>query len=192
MALQSSGQISLLDIRNELGNSGEISLGASSSRNLAGVASGQISFADFYGKSTASIVSQFGGNVGATNNGTGTAIAGIQINTDGTFTAVLSASTDNVNQVSGDLWYSPATTNIGNSYWVRLTVQSGSSTFSANAGTGVWLQLNAPRSWSYATGTGTSASIRNGTWLVEIAASSGGTVIASGTYSVSVVRAGNT
>jgi hypothetical protein len=53
MALQSSGAISLNNINTELGvASGTArSLGETSSRNLAGIASGAISLSDFYGKS---------------------------------------------------------------------------------------------------------------------------------------------
>lgn len=51
MTLQSSGAISLLDIRNELGLSGMISLGDSIVRTLLGKPSGVISLSDAYGKS---------------------------------------------------------------------------------------------------------------------------------------------
>lgn len=51
MALQTSGKISLLDIRTELKKDGKISLDDSDVRKLAGKESGEISFSDFYGKS---------------------------------------------------------------------------------------------------------------------------------------------
>lgn len=51
MALQSSGAISLLNIRTELGLSGEISLGQTNVRTLGEVPSGAISMSNFYGKS---------------------------------------------------------------------------------------------------------------------------------------------
>ncbi len=51
MTLQSSGPISLGNVRTELGTSGAISLGSSIVRELAGVLSGSISLADLYGKS---------------------------------------------------------------------------------------------------------------------------------------------
>ena len=50
MALQSSGAISMVDIRTELNLSGAVSLGQTEFRNLAGVASGAISMSNFYGK----------------------------------------------------------------------------------------------------------------------------------------------
>jgi len=51
MALQSSGAISLLDIRTELGAAGAISLGDTAVRTLGEVPSGAISMSNFYGKS---------------------------------------------------------------------------------------------------------------------------------------------
>ena len=51
MALPSTGAISLLDVRNELGKTGAISLGDSAVRTLAGRTSGAISLGDLRGKS---------------------------------------------------------------------------------------------------------------------------------------------
>ena len=52
MALPSTGAISLLDVRNELGKTGAISLGDSAVRTLAGRTSGAISLGDLRGKSS--------------------------------------------------------------------------------------------------------------------------------------------
>ena len=52
MALPSTGAISLLDVRNELGKTGAISLGDSAVRALAGKTSGAISLGDLRGKSS--------------------------------------------------------------------------------------------------------------------------------------------
>lgn len=52
MALPSTGAISLLDVRNELGKTGAISLGDSAVRALAGRTSGAISMSDLRGKSS--------------------------------------------------------------------------------------------------------------------------------------------
>lgn len=52
MALPTSGQISLLQVRTELGLSGQISLASGAVRSLAGVASGQIRLTDLRGKSS--------------------------------------------------------------------------------------------------------------------------------------------
>jgi hypothetical protein len=51
MALPSSGSISMYQVRQELGESGSISLGQSSVRSLAGRSSGSISLGDLRGKS---------------------------------------------------------------------------------------------------------------------------------------------
>ena len=52
MALPSTGAISLLDVRKELGKTGAISLGDSAVRALAGRTSGAISLGDLRGKSS--------------------------------------------------------------------------------------------------------------------------------------------
>lgn len=51
MAIKTSGTLCASDIRNELGSSGQLCLGSSEARALAGKSSGQICFSDFYGKS---------------------------------------------------------------------------------------------------------------------------------------------
>lgn len=53
MALPSSGTITMGQIREELKQTGAISLGSTECRNLAGVSSGAIKMSDFYGKSSA-------------------------------------------------------------------------------------------------------------------------------------------
>lgn len=51
MAIKTSGTLCASDIRTELGSSGQLCLGSSEARALAGKSSGQICFSDFYGKS---------------------------------------------------------------------------------------------------------------------------------------------
>lgn len=53
MAIKTSGTLCASDIRTELGSSGQLCLGSSEARALAGKSSGQICFSDFYGKSSA-------------------------------------------------------------------------------------------------------------------------------------------
>jgi len=56
MALQSSGPISMANIRSELKLSGSIGLNSNAVRTLGGKSSGKISLADFYGKSNSTNV----------------------------------------------------------------------------------------------------------------------------------------
>lgn len=67
MTLQSSGAISLANVNTELGRSStaNISLGETAVRNLAGVASGQISLSNLYGKSNVSFSPDGGTTAGS-------------------------------------------------------------------------------------------------------------------------------
>lgn len=60
MVMPTSGQISLLDARNELGLGGQIALGQSQVRTLAQKPSGQIAMSDLYGKSNAAFITNGG------------------------------------------------------------------------------------------------------------------------------------
>ena len=51
MALQTSGQISINDLRTELGDTNQLGLGDSNARGLVGISSGRIDLQDFYGAS---------------------------------------------------------------------------------------------------------------------------------------------
>lgn len=64
MALPSSGEISLADVRAELGLTGEISLNQGTVRSLAGKASGEISLGDLRGKSSLVLVTVTPGTQG--------------------------------------------------------------------------------------------------------------------------------
>jgi hypothetical protein len=84
-------------------------------------------------------------------------------------------------------WYDPTTSGIGASYWVRFTVQSGSTPNGGdyNPGLNTWLALTSDRTcgFSYLGGYDRSAVIR-----VEIAADSGGTtIVSSGDYTLQVL-----
>lgn len=185
MALNGSGPISLggstsgQSIALELGLSatGQISLNQSSVRTLAGVASGAIVMpTDFWGKSNAGPVSGYGGQVEGYNLGSGTASASVTFNTNGTVSASASGNSLVINTVDGDQWYSPTTTGIGSSYWWRYTVVSGSAPVGGLTA-GTWYQLSSSRSLSFSVSSQASL---GGTFTIDIAASSGGTVLATG------------
>jgi hypothetical protein len=78
--------------------------------------------------------------------GTAVRTASITFNTNGTVTGSGSSSvTPN--------WYTPTTTNIGSSYWIRasgiLEVETNNfGTHSTSGTTDTWLQLSSARSWS--------------------------------------------
>lgn len=93
-----------------------------------------------------------------------TAIASFTLNTNGVCTNSPSTAPGN--------WYSPTTTSIGDSYWARVTVTSGSL---SSGTTGSWVQLNTFRDW-----TRNNAGIEgtlSATLTLEIATDSGGSNI---------------
>lgn len=96
-----------------------------------------------------------------------TAIASFTLNTNGSCANSPSTAPGN--------WYSPTTTSIGDNYWVRATVTSGS----LSSGTvDSWLQLNTFRAWTRQNG-GIDGTL-SATITLEIASDSGGsTIVAS-------------
>lgn len=104
--------------------------------------------------------------------GTDQATASFSLNSDGTATAV--------NNGSPAFWYDPITAGIGASYWVIVTITSGSVT-SGTVGSRV--SLSAGQTWTVTT-TGTG-SVRNKEAVGTIAiydAASGGNLLASGSF----------
>lgn len=87
---------------------------------------------------------------------------------DGTVSG-LGAINDNTSPGSSN-WYSPTSTGVGSSYWVRYTATSG--TLSSNDAS-TWTQLNATRSVTKSASSGSASC----TFTIEIAADSGGSVI---------------
>ena len=107
-----------------------------------------------------------GGTITGTYN---SADAYVQFKSDGTTVTTAGA---------GSNWYTPTTTSIGDSYWIRFTVQSGPAT-ATHSGYG---QLSSTRYASIDMGTKGSSDV-----LVEISSDSGGsTVVASGTYTLTI------
>lgn len=86
-------------------------------------------------------------------------------------------------------WYTPdPTASIGNSYWVRATLQSGQTPSSGDA-LNTWHQLSAVRSWTYTASAGGGFASRQGTLLIEISSSaSGSPVVTSDSITMQVDR----
>lgn len=180
MTLASSGEMSIggttanRSINLELGLSATAnsSLNQTNFRSLAGVASGQISMSNFYGKSAitislASLTSVFG-----TAYPGQTAYAESIWNTNGTLQEGTSSSGI---QSSGN-WASPTTTGIGSGYWVRFTetASSGAGQTVYGSPRGVWLQLSSAHTF------GVSRTLNGGgyrEYTVQIATDSGGSNI---------------
>jgi hypothetical protein len=74
----------------------------------------------------------------------------------------------------GNNWFSPTTSAAGDNYWIRLTVNSGTSPSSGTTGT--WLQLNTNRSWDWVVSVNITITADV---TIQIASDSGGTNIVS-------------
>jgi hypothetical protein len=86
--------------------------------------------------------------------------------------------------VAGPSWFEPNTAAIGDSYWARLTVNSG--TAPSGSASGVWLALSTSRTWNWNRGTNGSTTC-NAT--IQIASNaSGSNVVSSATFDAVVVR----
>lgn len=86
-----------------------------------------------------------------------------------------------IDTVSGNNWYSPNTTGIGNSYWAKATVTSGSTPSGSPVGS--WESLASPLSWSISVGSPNESD--ETTITVQISSSALGTpVVASGSISI--------
>jgi hypothetical protein len=94
-------------------------------------------------------------------------------------TAALIFNSDGSGEMNGTVsnpfsWFEPETVGIGSSYWIRLTVNSGTS---PSGTVGVWLALSSSRSWTL---TRTTIGVSTGNYTLEIASDSGGvSVVAS-------------
>lgn len=121
--------------------------------------------------------SAFGLATNISTTTTGIRSASFRMLTDGTSTATAS---DAVSANPQPNWYSPTTTSIGNSYWVRAVSQTNDGgTFSGTA-FGTWIQLSTQAVWTFSNGATNRENLA--TIAISIAASSGGTVL--GTYTV--------
>lgn len=109
-------------------------------------------------------VAAWGGSVVYYVRSGGTATAGVVFNTDGSLTDYGTASAI-FNIPAGSKWYSTITGGIGSSYWVR-------------ANGGAWVSLATAQSFGVSRATGGDTST---TFTFDIAATSGGAVLASGT-----------
>jgi hypothetical protein len=100
-------------------------------------------------------------------------------------TVTLEFDTDGDGSMQGNVtnafeWFSPVTPGIGTGYWIRLTVNSGTSP--SGSAVGSWLQLSSARSWSL---TRTTIGTFTGNYTLEIATDSGGTnIVASQTINM--------
>jgi hypothetical protein len=110
-----------------------------------------------------------------------TASAAVELSTNGLMIASGSASYI----PAPSAWYNPLIGSIGNSYWVRLTVNSGSNpNMVGSEPINTWNQLSGPITWGW------SRSAIGGTFAectYEIASDSSGTnIVSAGTISVQV------
>ena len=144
MTLAASGPISLAgttagqSIELELSGNGttQVSLNDSALRTLSGIGSGQISFSDFYGKS--SVVVSFASSIYDFSDVITTGSMGFYVRNDRTYGTNLSGNTNLGNWLTGATDYS--------NYEIFATIISGTVQVGSDA-TGSWLNLGTTRAW---------------------------------------------
>lgn len=194
MVLQTSGAITLSDIRGEFGGAAPDLLSEyyrggglvpDSPANSGIPTSGEISLADFYGGDASS------GSVTLTNHSSnhfdpGTFVtAGFAFDTDGTLYGIGPSATTETLLDAGEWWSERPETGIGSSYEVRCaSVGLGQSWDLQAAAVGTWIDMSAERVWRVnVTAMESPASQTvNGTFEIRLLGGDG-TVLASGSLS---------
>jgi hypothetical protein len=118
---------------------------------------------------------------GGTANDTSftTATAGWRFNNNGTVDRRAQATFTTVHN-----WFNPPGGTPGASYWARLTVNSG--TGPSGSPIGSWVAISTAPQWTLSRSTSGTTS---GSYTIQIAADAGGAnIVASGAYSISVLR----
>jgi hypothetical protein len=106
------------------------------------------------------------------------ASASLAFNSDGTVTTTGNSSAALSN------WHTPTTTGIGSSYWVQLTINSGSAPSSGSAGAVIPLSAGQTWTWNRTTNGTTTANC-----TITVYSDSGGvTAVGSDTFNVSVAK----
>lgn len=180
MTLATSGEMSIggttanRSINVELGLSATAnsSLNQANFRSLAGVASGQISMSDFWGKSAISLASVTGVYGDILN--AGTAFASLTFYSDGSIGYANNDGSGSMGRWGG--------TGIGASYWIRFTQTSsyGASTETGSA-RGSWLQLSTNRTYGVQRSVGGAG---GRFYTIQIASDSGGANIVATTTNI--------
>jgi hypothetical protein len=179
-----TGAIGLAAVQTEFGGANPISLSeyyrggslvaAGTAAGTSGVqiaASGAIRLGDFRGVSADGPVAAWDGSYVDYNRSGATATAGVVFQTDGSLTDYGVSASGSV-LPGGSKWYSTITPGIGSSYWIR-----------ANGGS--WVSLATAQSFGVSRATvGTTST----DFTFDIAATSGGAVLASGTINCTAER----
>lgn len=179
-----TGAIGLAAVQAEFGGANPISLSeyyrggslvnASTAAGTSGAqiaASGAIRLGDFRGVSAAGPVAAWGGSTVSYARSGGAATAGVVFQTDGSLTQYGSASVVS-SLPGGSQWYSTITGGIGSSYWIQV-----------NGGS--WVSLATAQSFGVSQAT---IGFTSTAFTFNIAATSGGAVLASGTITCEAER----
>lgn len=185
MPLQTTGPISANDINLELNRAGTapFSMNGADERGLAGVASGQISFDDFYGKASSTVTLDGMGNYYAEDwDDPGRAYVDICFYGNGDAEVIYDDGFGVYDYLINPPWFSPLTAGIGSSYQLRLTRLSGSNpNWFLNFSMNTWTTLNATRGFGYRR---TTAGYTGGNLRLQIRELASGLVVATRDFSM--------
>lgn len=150
--------------------------------------SGTIRMGEFRGQTkiaSGGIVVSWSGSTTNVSVATGGRTCGFSVVTNGT---TLHSQGSSAITTAGPNWYSPTTTSIGSSYWVKATFTTTTApSGSGNTTTGTfgsWGQITANQTWTWSTATGQTEWA--GTMTLQFSLTNGGAVVGTGSVGFDV------
>ena len=133
----------------------------------------------------------------ADRTASGTVSVSVQFLSTGAIQTTVTGALGSTQGSNGVLWYNPATTGIGSSYWIRATLQSGTGPYAGGTsitpttGTmGAWTSLGTTQIWANSvTGSLNAQATKYSLIKFEISTNSSGTnIVASGNIGIEATK----